>query len=104
MRKTIEVSKLVDYVNAQLLNEDYGNKESRQALMSMLEHVLLETGNYAGFRYLTNNELRADTTPGVRYNGPEILDYPERFVNTDNTRVQYSAKCDAYARWVKSAA
>lgn len=98
MRKTVEVSKLVDVANTMLASEGT-SKEFRQGVILMIENVLFETGNYNGFRYLTNNELPEDIEPGVRYNGQEILPFEERFVNTDATRVMYSSKSDTYARW-----
>lgn len=96
MRKTVEISSLVDYVNGILAAEtdDAQSRDLRFGAILALEHALHSTGNYAGFRYLTNKELPAHIKPGVRYDANGILEYPERFNDTDDTRRQYAAKCE----------
>jgi hypothetical protein len=54
----------------------------------MLEHFLHSTGNYAGYKYLTINEIAHDGTgklplPGI--NSPNN----DQFKDTDPTRVKY---------------
>lgn len=102
MRKTVDIASLVDYVNGVLAAEtdDSRSQDLRMGAILALEHALHSTGNYNGFRYLTNNELPDHIQPGVRYDANGILPYEERFHNTDDTRRQYSAKCDTYDRWV----
>lgn len=88
-RKTIRVEDVIDWANHYLATSDDKHRERRRGVIVMLDMILFETGNWRGFRYITN--LETDHTPGVRYdeNTGEILDHPERFENTDNTRVQY---------------
>jgi hypothetical protein len=88
-RKTIEVDKLVTAVNGVLAKHN-GSREIRQGMINLLDYALHETGNYRGFRYLMQDEVPDGALPGVRYENGEILPYPERFHNTDFTRVQYS--------------
>lgn len=50
-RKTIDVARVVDVCNRALALPDRSN-EYRNGIISVLEHVLTETGNYAGYNYL----------------------------------------------------
>jgi hypothetical protein len=88
-RKTIRVETVIDWANNYLARTDDQHIERRRGVMAMLEKILYETGNYQGYRYITN--LETDHTPGVRYdeNTGELLNYAERFENTDRTRAQY---------------
>ena len=91
-RKTIPVERLIDIVNnmlaadADLVSDKTTNR--RIGAMTVLETVLHETGNYRGFRYLTN--LEGYRVPGVRYRQDgSILPYDDRFELTDDSRRQY---------------
>lgn len=53
MRKTFDVESLLRKTNAALAAPG-STPDGREALAAMLENVLMETGNYAGFRYLEN--------------------------------------------------
>jgi len=60
-RRTIEVAKLRDKVNEMIAysHEHHRTtaKQNRYALGTLLENVLMETGNYQGFRYLEDPEV-----------------------------------------------
>tara|TARA_S200002703_G_C3675012_1_gene207303 strand:- start:166 stop:438 length:273 start_codon:yes stop_codon:yes gene_type:complete len=88
-RKTIRVETVIDWANNYLATTDDQHSERRRGVLAMLDTILHETGNYQGFRYITN--LETDHTPGVRYdeNTGALLSYEERFENTDRTRVKY---------------
>jgi len=93
-RKTVKVDELVDLVNSMLQNSAT-SPEYRQGVINVIDHVLHETGNYKGFRYLMEDEVPVGQLPGVRglpgdYSQltPEEL-YELRFKDTDRTRVQY---------------
>ena len=88
-RKTIKVETVIDWANNYLARTDDQHRERRLGVLVMLDFILFETGNWQGFRYITN--LETDHTPGVRYdeNTGALLSYEERFENTDRTRVQY---------------
>lgn len=55
-RKTIQVDTLRDKVNEMLRAPD-GSREGRVALTVLIESVLVDTGNYHGFQYLTSEWL-----------------------------------------------
>lgn len=50
-RKTFEVRKLIENVNYRLMHSKCSDAE-RLAMASVLETVLMETGNYVGFSHL----------------------------------------------------
>lgn len=87
-RKTYSVSALTEKVNKFLLHSPDRHKDGRESLMVLIESVLMETGNYRGFCYLTENDMRTSENGmsiGVRHdeNGNPLWD------NTDHTRVYY---------------
>jgi hypothetical protein len=70
-RKTFEVEKLRESVNYSLRTSPNWESRARQAIATLLESVLFETGNYKGFRYLEsetdeNGHLRTDYDPTRR--------------------------------------
>lgn len=92
MRKTIPVEDVIEMVNNFLAsNPDEPLSEKRKARREgaslVLEYILHATGNYEGFRYLSN--LQGYVVPGVFYDKDGPLPYPERFENTDDSRRQY---------------
>lgn len=69
-RKTVEVSKVLDAANTFLASTD-STPDGREAVCALLETVLFETGNYAGFRYLEaefyeSGELKSDGSGSKR--------------------------------------
>lgn len=87
-RKTIDVKYLVATVN-EALRVSATDHKTRLGMIVLLENVLHETGNYRGYRYLTISEVPDGHKPGVQYCLGEPLPYPDRFYNTDSTRIQY---------------
>ena len=68
----------------------------RIALQTLVENVLMESGNYSGFSYLDKRDMlesRSGTTVGINHIVDSTLDhdtvYRMRFANTDHTRVRY---------------
>jgi len=55
-RKTIPVDRLRDMMNHYLASDD-STPDGREAVASLLEAALFETGRYAGFRYLDTDEV-----------------------------------------------
>lgn len=90
-RKTADISAIKEEVNRLLKGTWPSNtKEFRMGAIVLLENILWQADSYRGFRYLTNHELPGDVLPGVRYRADGTLpDYPERFLNTDDTRRVY---------------
>ena len=87
-RKTIKVEELVDFCNM-LLAKSTAPSVYRNGVMVVVEHFLHETENYKGFRYLLEAEVPEGQLPGINYHDGTPLPYPQRFYNTDTTRVQY---------------
>lgn len=85
-RKTVTIEFLVNMTNDICKDSAADRKDVRQGAMNLLETALHSTGNYSGFKYL---HTVADGLPGVNYKDGHPMDYPERFENTDRTRVHY---------------
>ncbi len=78
-KKTFNVNKFLDTVNSCLANSTCDPKV-RDGYLFCLENLLFETGNYAGYRYLTVDEVPEGQLPGVRYDeSGNILPYETRF-------------------------
>jgi hypothetical protein len=84
-RKTIDVLFLLDKVNDR-------NRLStcpadiREGWNSLLEEVLHSTGNYAGFGYLSANDVPEGEKPGISHDG----DFTPRFPD-ETRRVYYTS-------------
>lgn len=92
MKKTISVQAIKDDINKALKNSDYLTPDYRQGLISCVENVLHSTGNYNGFRYLTEDEVPKGEQPGINYDIMTDLPFEDigmRFSNTDETRRYY---------------
>ena len=87
-RKTISVSSLKQKVNEMLAQSIC--RQERFGMIRVLEFTLHETGNYRGFRYLTEREVPTGELPGINVDdkGP-LDDILARFQDTDCTRVEY---------------
>jgi hypothetical protein len=88
-RKTVSVAKIVEMGN-KILRSEFGDSEFRNGVKMMVENILHETDNYVGFRMLTQEEVPAGQLPGINYHDGMPLPYPQRFYNTDPTRVQFT--------------
>ena len=51
-RKTIEINEVKSIINGMLANSAADVAECRTAVSALLEHILMDTGNYHGFHYL----------------------------------------------------
>jgi hypothetical protein len=81
-RQTINVNTLRIDAN-RILSQSTCNPERREGVIALLEHVLTQTGNYHGFRYLTADEVPLGELPGIVRTSGEA-----RF--PDETRRYYS--------------
>jgi hypothetical protein len=63
--KTLKVKKLKETVN-QMLSQGVMGLDYRMGAISLLESVLLDTGNYDGYRYLQEREVPVLQQPGIR--------------------------------------
>jgi hypothetical protein len=67
-RKTTDVTAVKENANRLLANSSDNRQDFRNGVIALVETVLLETGNYHGFKYLpsefdTNGILREDYDP-----------------------------------------
>ena len=61
-RKTTPILGLLEYANVQLERTDrFATKELKAGVCSMIEHILLSSGNYAGFMFINNDDSDCDT-------------------------------------------
>jgi hypothetical protein len=63
-RSTFRVDDLKDTIN-KCLRESTCSPLERDAMSSILESVLMDSGNYRGFRYLTYSEVPLGCEPGI---------------------------------------
>lgn len=90
-RKTFEVDKFRNLIN-NMLAGSVCSAEERKFMLIILEHVLMETGNYQGYKYLGSDKVPEGHLPGINTHAFDKNDNPspaELFQNTDNTRVFY---------------
>lgn len=87
-RKTITVGKVKTLVNHMLLHSRDDNRSGREALQTLIETILMETGNYNGFNYLTPNDMETSEN-GTTYGIDKNKDKDHWFDDTDHTRVFY---------------
>lgn len=88
-RKTVEIQPILDSVNI-FLKESTDSSDRRQGNIDVINQVLFVSGNYAGFRYLTESEVPEDQLPGIRMSS--VVGVPPSFENTDSTRVHFFNK------------
>lgn len=92
-RKTVEVSKVRELANSMLLNSEDDAKEGRDAIMTMVERILLDAGQYSGYKYLSPEDmLKSENGTSYGINPWPDGVKPENwntFEGTDHTRVKY---------------
>jgi len=61
-RKTVSVLQMLEYANIQLARADkFVTKEYKDGIVTMIEKILHDTGNYAGFSFIDNNDIDCGT-------------------------------------------
>lgn len=76
-RKTFDIINLIDEINRRNMGSTCA-PEVRTGWNIMLEHILHETGNYRGYRYLELSEVPAGHLPGIIWGKDEKrTDYPK---------------------------
>lgn len=95
-RKTVSVEKMINKINT-TLKFSIDSPEQRKGVMQIAETMLLASGNYNGYRYLTEDEVPIGELPGERVSGPQT----DRFENTDSTRVEYAFSENAADIWTR---
>ena len=97
MRKTVQVEALKNKVNGMIRDLPDSDIAGRIALQTLIENVLMDSGNYSGFCYLDTHDMiesRNGISVGINeIDVDSVLDdnklYELRFANTDHTRVRY---------------
>lgn len=61
-RKTVDVLMLLQWANKNLAREDeFATVDFKSGICTMIDMVLLETGNYEGFGFIDNNDSETGT-------------------------------------------
>jgi hypothetical protein len=62
MRKTIEVTEMLDWANEMLARTDvYADSKFKAGIATTIESILTKTGNYKGFGFLNNENSETGT-------------------------------------------
>ena len=62
MRKTIEVTEMLDWANEMLARTDvYADSKFKAGISTAIESILMKTGNYKGFGFLNNEDSETGT-------------------------------------------
>lgn len=62
MRKTIEVSEMLEWANNHLKRTDeYADKKFKAGICTTIEKILFDTGNYKGYGFINNDDSECDT-------------------------------------------
>ena len=62
MRKTIEVTEMLDWANGMLARTDvYADAKFKAGICTAIENILMKTGNYKGFGFLNNEDSETGT-------------------------------------------
>ena len=79
-RKTVSVLQMLEYANIQLARADkFVTKEYKDGIVTMIEKILHDTGNYAGFSFIDNNDIDCGT----------LGDYSRQYCYSDKMRREY---------------
>ena len=88
-RKTANISRLKEMANGVLLHTADDNKQGREAIQTFIECVLMEAGQYNGFRYLTKKDMW-NSENGISFGiNPSDDSNHSQFEGSDHTRVEY---------------
>jgi hypothetical protein len=62
MKKTIEVTEMLDWANEMLARTDvYADSKFKAGIATTIESILTKTGNYKGFGFLNNEDSECGT-------------------------------------------
>jgi hypothetical protein len=85
-KKTVGVQIVKNAVNSMLKYSECSS-DIRTGQILVLERILNDTGNYQGFKYLSESEVPTGKLPGIRLNVDQSSDL--KFQETDSTRREY---------------
>ena len=97
-RKTLSVAEIVNQLNKNLLNSDFGvdldrteGRAFRQGICAAIEQVLFSSGQYQGFKYIDKKDAVKPYAWGCDYS--KLTDTVEEqvvaFEGSDDTRRHY---------------
>lgn len=72
-RKTIEIETLKARANFFLANSANEQTEQRKGWQSLAASLLMDTGAYRGFRYLTERDVSPGDTFGITHGNPPTM-------------------------------
>jgi hypothetical protein len=62
MKKTIEVTEMLNWANGQLSRSDeYADAKFKAGICTAIENILMKTGNYKGFGFRNNEDSETGT-------------------------------------------
>jgi hypothetical protein len=77
MKKTIEVTEMLDWANEMLARTDeYADAKFKAGICTAIENILMKTDNYKGFRFLNNADSETGTLgyyTRMYYTRPKLL-------------------------------
>lgn len=91
-RKTADIERLKEMANGVLLHTPDDQDVGRVHIQLFIESVLMEAGQYNGFKYLTPRDMFYSdngTSYGINPAPEYAPDGWDRFEGTDHTRVKY---------------
>ena len=77
-RKTIDVDFVREKANAYFRSPGPISRDGRFGVAALLDSILLESGNYKGFRFLTKDQVPYMAEPGIDESGV-VQDGSRRF-------------------------
>lgn len=89
-RKTITLDRLIEYANGYLAADFQGGDSAtararRKGLIDLLEHALIEAGQYRVIFVYLDEDVITKSKPGIRWKN----DREDCLVDTDSTRRRY---------------
>lgn len=82
-RKTVEIEQIKEQANSFFFNSKNELAETRKHLQSFVSQILMETGNYKGFQYITKQQMM---TTGYTYGVDWSSGKP---VHSDESRIRF---------------
>ena len=85
MRKSVKIVDLLDYANSVMRHSTNGGDREdgermrgyRRGVATMIEHALMECDAYAGYGYLTREQVPNGCEPGIERREGRVADFPD---------------------------
>lgn len=76
-RKTIDVATIKEKANAFFANSDNSCADSRRALQGFVSNILMDSGNYKGFNYLCEGDVKPGLSFGKSWADGDVVFHDE---------------------------